>query len=231
MNKQLVGSAVIIMATLATVFLLWQFRSGIWLFLFSLVAAATFRTYIKFFNQQGLSWQVALFFGYGLILTAIGTLLAVLGYFLVIELQQLGNNLAIGYEHILVVWPDGTLLQQALATRLPPSATVYESLLGPGEASLVQRLTGLTSSLTENIAYLVIVFVLSIYWAADRIRFERLWLSLIPIEYRARARSIWRLVQPRPGWLWLTPFWFFGCWNGLSSHVFSTASASAACSW
>ncbi|HMQ50888.1 MAG TPA: AI-2E family transporter [Anaerolineae bacterium] len=197
--RKLLWSVTIVMATLATVFVLWQFRSAAWLFLFSLVAAATFRPYIQFFNQQGYSWQVALFFGYGLILTGMGVLAAIFGYFLIVELQQLSNDLAIGYEHILVVWPEGTMLQQAVANRLPPSATVYESLLGREDASIIQTLTGVTSSLTEMIAYVVIVIVLSIYWAADQVRFERLWLSLIPIEYRARARAIWREVETNVG--------------------------------
>ncbi|MCZ7672142.1 MAG: AI-2E family transporter [Chloroflexi bacterium] len=41
---------------------------------------------------------------------------------------------------------------------------------------------------------LVILF-LSLYWSLDRVRFERLWLSLLPPEQRARARDIWQTIE------------------------------------
>jgi predicted PurR-regulated permease PerM len=41
--------------------------------------------------------------------------------------------------------------------------------------------------------------VLSLYWSIDHVRFERLWLSLLPVESRARARDIWFAVEAGVG--------------------------------
>jgi putative permease len=44
-----------------------------------------------------------------------------------------------------------------------------------------------------------IILVLSVYWSADRVHFERLWLSLLPAERRAHARRIWRELEQGVG--------------------------------
>ncbi len=197
--KRLAWFTGVVLATLTAVLLLWHFRSAIWLFLFSLAAAAAFRPPIKFLTRQGIPWRLALLLVYGFSLALVGGLLALLSLFLLTELQQLANNLAIGYEHIMVMWPDGTTLQRAVAARLPPSETIYEALVGSQGFTFIQTVIGLTSNLVENIAYLVIIVVLSIYWTADQVRFERLWLSLTPVEYRAQARDIWRDIETSVG--------------------------------
>jgi predicted PurR-regulated permease PerM len=43
------------------------------------------------------------------------------------------------------------------------------------------------------------ILVLSVYWTTDRVRFERLWLSLLPVEHRAQARDIWRDIDSNIG--------------------------------
>jgi predicted PurR-regulated permease PerM len=40
-----------------------------------------------------------------------------------------------------------------------------------------------------------LVLVLSMYWSADQVRFERLWLSLLQARNRVPARNIWRSVE------------------------------------
>jgi predicted PurR-regulated permease PerM len=54
---------------------------------------------------------------------------------------------------------------------------------------------GFTVSFLEVASYLGMILVLSVYWTADRVHFERLWLSLLPVDYRGRARSIWREIE------------------------------------
>jgi hypothetical protein len=44
----------------------------------------------------------------------------------------------------------------------------------------------------DGISHLLLILVLSLYWSSDQVRFERLWLSLLRSEQRARARTIWR---------------------------------------
>ena len=189
----------IIWGTLAVLFLLWEFRSAVWIFLFSLAAAATFRPPIKQLTKRGLSLSMALLLVYGAVVLVVGGLLIVVSFNLLTELQDLANRFAIGYQHIEVVWPEGTPLQQAVASRLPTSDTLYDSIMGDNGLSTLPSVLEITSNLAENLTYLVIVLFLGIYWTVDQVRFERLLLSLIPIENRAPAREMWRQIEKNVG--------------------------------
>jgi predicted PurR-regulated permease PerM len=53
--------------------------------------------------------------------------------------------------------------------------------------------------LINAVINLVFVLVLSIYWNVDRVRFERLWLSLLPVEQRRRVRDAWHDIETEIG--------------------------------
>ncbi|MCB0167962.1 MAG: AI-2E family transporter [Anaerolineae bacterium] len=189
----------IVLGTLAVLFLLWEFRSAVWIFLFSLAAAAAFRPPIKQLTKRGLSLSVALLLVYGAVVLVVGGLLIVVSFNLLTELQDLANQFAIGYEHVVVVWPEGTPFQQAIAARLPTSDTLYDSLMGDNGLSALPSVLEVTSNVAENLTYLIIVLFLGIYWTVDQVRFERLLLSLIPVENRAPAREVWRQIETNVG--------------------------------
>lgn len=191
-------SIVIVLVVLAAVFVLWQFRYVVWLFLISIVTAATFRPYIQFFSRRGLSRKAALSLGYGVVLLGLMLFLGVWLYLLLKELPLFANDLTKGYETLYRAWPEGTAFQKSLAEGLPPTETIYTTVFGE-DASTLLRLTDLTSLLTQNIGYIVIMLSLSIYWTADQAQFERLWLSFIPVGHRPRAREIWREVETSVG--------------------------------
>jgi predicted PurR-regulated permease PerM len=126
----------------------------------------------------------------------IGGLLTFIILSLLSELQQLANTFAVGYEHILLIWPEqGGPLQQAVAARLPTSDTFYEALSGGEEFSNLPTMLEIIYNITENVAYFIVVIILSMYWTVDQVRFERLWLSLLSIKYRAPARELWRKIE------------------------------------
>ncbi|MEZ4620432.1 MAG: AI-2E family transporter [Caldilineaceae bacterium] len=66
-------------------------------------------------------------------------------------------------------------------------------------AELAQTAVSFTQSLTNIASQLLLRSFLSIYWTADRLRFERLWLSLLPTEQRIHARAIWRRLEDGVG--------------------------------
>ena len=47
----------------------------------------------------------------------------------------------------------------------------------------------------DSFSKLALILVLSIYLSIDYIRFERLWLSLLPVKQRERARSVWHALE------------------------------------
>lgn len=189
MMSRLARTTAIVLATLAGAFLLWEFRSAVWLVLFSLAVAATFRDPLIQLIERGFPLKVALALVYGVGLLLIGGLLFLLAFLSVEDLPQFGNDVAIGYERVRVVWPEGLPLQRTIAAQLPPSSAIHETLVGEEGLLNIQTMSGFTFSFTEVLAYLLVVVALSIYWIADHIRFERLWLSLVPVEYRAQAEQ------------------------------------------
>ena len=197
--KQLARFTAIVLATLATLFLLWQFRSAVWVFLFSLAAAATLRPPIRFLTKRGFPLSIALLLVYSLGLIGMGALLTITILLLSSELQQLANTFAVGYEHILLVWPDQGPVQQAVAARLPASEVFYQALSGGDEFSNLPTMVEIISTIFENIAYFIIIIILGMYWTVDQVRFERLWLSLLPVRHRGPARELGRKIEPDVG--------------------------------
>jgi predicted PurR-regulated permease PerM len=78
---------------------------------------------------------------------------------------------------------------------MPSSSELYERLSGDQRAEMLQAVVGVTGGIASFLGNISIVMILSLYWSADRIHFERLWLSLIPVSGRIRARSSWRAIE------------------------------------
>lgn len=197
--KRIAWVATIVLATLAVLFLLWEFRIGVWVFLFSLAAAATFRPPIKALTERGFSMRMALLLVYGGGLIFIGAVLTIVSLLLLTELEQAANAFAIQYERILVLWPEGAPWQQTVVTYLPESSVLFEQLLGGSSLSALPTMLDIMYSILQNMAYLIIIVFLGIYWTVDQARFERLWLSLLTVEYRGPAREIWRQIEMNVG--------------------------------
>jgi predicted PurR-regulated permease PerM len=49
------------------------------------------------------------------------------------------------------------------------------------------------------LGYFAIVLVLSIYWSADQLRFERISVNLFPVDMRPKALHIWRAIEKGVG--------------------------------
>lgn len=63
----------------------------------------------------------------------------------------------------------------------------------------VHTLLGVTWGFFGTILNVLIIVVLSLYWSIDRIHFERLWLSLLGVGTRQRARDTWRAIEQATG--------------------------------
>jgi predicted PurR-regulated permease PerM len=198
--KRLVWYTATVLATLTILVLLWQFRQALVLFLLSLATAAAFRPLIEFFTRRKIPRSIALFLSYFLVVGLILLLLFLVSGPLIRELERASNNFSLFYERIMVSWPEtGTALQRTLAEQLPPPEELYTGLSGAQGTAALQALLGVTASVSSFFGNLGIILILSLYWSADNIRFERLWLSLIPVEQRTRAREIWRSIEQSMG--------------------------------
>jgi predicted PurR-regulated permease PerM len=120
----------IVLATLTGLFILWQFREALLLFLLSLAIAAAFRPLIDFFTSQRLPHGIALLLSYLLILGLTVGILALIGGPLLRDIEQATNEFITTYERIRLNWPESEILfQQMLANQLPPSQELFGSLV------------------------------------------------------------------------------------------------------
>jgi putative permease len=197
--KHLVRYSVIALLTLAVLVVLWEFREAIVFFLFSLVIGAVFRPLVERLVNRGIPRVLAIFLNYfaviGMIILVIYLVSAPVGR----ELQHATDNFAVAYTRIQRDWAEGNPIQQAVVAPMPPIDDFYQGIAGDSGAGLLQAVVGIASNLFEIGSAIVIITALSMYWSADRVYFERLWLSLLPAGHRVRARSVWREIEYRVG--------------------------------
>ena len=197
--KRLVISTIVVLTTLGALILVWQFRLALGLFVLSLVVAAAVRPAADFWVQRGLPRGLAILLTYLIGLGLLGGLFLLISRPLVSELERATNNFVITYERITLTWPEGTSFQQAVASQLPPVEELFQEIAGDRGAMLLQTTLGIAQSFFGLVGQVVIVLVLSIYWSVDRVRSERLWLSVLPAGKRTRAREIWQEIETGVG--------------------------------
>ena len=184
-----------VLATITVLLLLWQFREAVILFLFSLGVAAAVRPLAEMLIQKGVSRSLSILIVYLVFLGTLIALLVAISSLFFNDLQRLSNVFTTTYETIWSTWPKGTQLQQTIVAQLPPPQTLFTDIAGGQGAALFQSLFGFTLATFTLGSQVLAILILSIYWSIDRIHFERLWLSLLPVEGRARAREIWRDIE------------------------------------
>ena len=193
--KRLAWFTLLILATLTTALLFWEFRVAVVLFVLSLAVAASVRPLVDWFAARSLPRGLALLFTYAICVGGVIAPVLILSGPLLANLQQLTKDVISGYEQIQSQWPNGSPLQQSLARQLPAASDVSTAITGPQGGTLLQTVLGLTLGSFDVLGQLLIVLVLSIYWSADQEHFKRLWLSLLPLQARARARAVWQNIE------------------------------------
>ncbi|MCL4861111.1 MAG: AI-2E family transporter, partial [Caldilineaceae bacterium] len=86
-----------------------------------------------------------------------------------------------------------------LVRRLPTTEQVVAWFAQSEEGTLSEGVLRLTQDIGNLFGQAALAVVISIYWSADQLRFERLWLSLLAPDRRARARQFWRRLQADVG--------------------------------
>ncbi len=193
--KQLALSTAIILVTVTAVLLVGELHSVVVLLIISLVIAATLRPLVDWFARRNLPRSLSLLFAYIIFVGFIIALVMTLSAPLFNDVQALTTDVTSGYEQLTKQWPTGTPFQQSLVQQLPAAKDLYEAITGPQGSTLLQGALGFTLGFFDLLSQLLICLVLSIYWSADQEHFKRLWVSLLPVEMRVRAREIWQNIE------------------------------------
>jgi predicted PurR-regulated permease PerM len=197
--KNLVWLTAIVVVTLVGFVALWKLRVVVLVFLFSLWTAAALRPAVDFVDHYVRRRTVALLATYLAGLAILAGLALLAASPLANDLHRLGNDAVSAFEDLTRRWAEGSRMQRRIAERLPVPEHVYKELAGVTGMRALQNLVGFTFNLFGAIVHLIVIVVLSLYWSIDRVHFERLWLSLLSVESRAEARSLWRDMEGEVG--------------------------------
>ena len=115
------------------------------------------------------------------------------------ELVSLSEDLSYIYARLRMQF--GVLAQfgPSMSGWFPTPEQMTTLLTDEPAGELARSLLGAGQNLAGRLGNLALVLILSIYWTADRLRFERLALSLLPVHRRAAARTIWRAIETELG--------------------------------
>jgi putative permease len=185
----------LVCAILFGLVLAWRLADIVLMFVASLVVAAALRAPIDWLTTRGTPRALAMLLVYGAVSAGAAGLVIFLFGALDRELVSLSEDLSFIYAHLRTQF--GVLAQVVPSTsgRLPTPEQMMALITRVRVGELELSLLGAGQTLATRLGNLALVFVLSIYWTADRLRFERLALSLLPVHGRATARKIWRAIE------------------------------------
>jgi putative permease len=197
--KRLAWVTAIVLATLMAVYVVWQFRGVVGLFVLSLAVAAAVRPLHDWLTGWGVPHRLALLLIYLILLGLMVSLIWFVSEPLLAEFQQVVDSGLVAYDRIWAQWPTGNSFQRTVVKWLPPPTNLYETIAGERGAAILTGLLGFTMGFFDILSQFAIVLILSLYWGLDKTHFERLWLSVLPAERRSRASLIWRTIETGVG--------------------------------
>lgn len=197
--KQLAKLTAIVLTTLIALATLWYLRSAVLVFVLGLVLAAALQPIPEKLVAHGwrLTWAIAV--TYVGTVALFGLLLFLIVSPLVDDVQSLGAHLTESYDQLRSPAVEKGRFLRSIAQVLPPRESIEPSLTHGSSANVVRFVLGLSAGLIGLGINFVMALVLSIYWNYDRVHFERLWLSLLSVERRGKAREVWRQIESEIG--------------------------------
>lgn len=190
--KRVALLAFAVFATLAAVFMLWQLRNIVLLFIVSVVVAAMVREPVEFLTRRRVPQGLAMAFIFLIGIFVAAGVSVLLAPALMREVPALMNELVAAFVKIRIQLAAAGRAGQFLLGFLPEPNQVGIVLNAEGAPMPVDAALGATLSVVDAFTQCIVVIVLALYWTADRVTFERLWLSLLPPELRTRAREVLR---------------------------------------
>lgn len=197
--KQVIILSATVLGIISVFVIAWQLISIILLFLASLLVAATARAPIETLTERGVPRSLALLIVFGLFSALAVVLVMLIGTALMEEFELMLTDVTEVYKRLQTGWQSGQRLGPLVAARLPSPEQVALWLTQDYLATMIQTTLGVTQNFMAILSQILIALVLSVYWTADRLRFERLWLSLLPSVKRVRARTTWRALEDGVG--------------------------------
>ena len=211
------------LATLTAVLIMWQLSEIVILFGVSLAVASIVRAPTAALVRRGWRPSLAILAVYVVGIGLPLLLFVALAWRMIPEADLLLQEFITLYARFYSRLRSGSEMTQALSERLRDPNTL-NTLFGDGDGvGAINAFLQTTQSVGAVAGQMLIAVAVSIYWTADQVRFERVWLSLLSPQRRGVARTqcarskrasapicaaSWRRVSPPArSWRWAT-----GCW-------------------
>ncbi len=198
-NKRALTFAAAFSVVALTVFILWQVNEVVIYFLLSLILGAMIRPLADFLKGKSRLQVILSIAALLLFVVALGYLLYLSFMRLSKEVNLMVNTISNLKQWFLPVWLERLGFARTLLELLPPPGELFEIATIDGGKILMPALQNISMNLVTIISGLVVIIFLSIYWTGSQDRFERLWLSLLSVERRQKARLIWRQIDASLG--------------------------------
>ena len=184
--------AALVFAILLGLVLAWRLSDIVLMFVASLVVSATLRAPIEWLAARRVPRGLAILFSYAVVaLSALG-LIVVLYWRLGTELSSISEDLSTIYARLRTQFGVLGQVGPGVFSRFPTPEQLTRLLTDSRVGYMERSLMAAGQNLAGTLGNLALVLILSIYWTADRLRFERLALSLLPVHRRVAARNTWR---------------------------------------
>lgn len=198
--KRLVQITLIIGATLLALALVWVFQPTLALFGGSLAISAALRPLVQRLEQRGLTRGRAILVWYLLLLGGLTVGVLIYGVGITEELRSAAEQLPQAYASAVESWSRGAKWQRDIARGLPDFGTLVSNAAnGGGVAGIGGTVMGVAGGIVNLLIFAFAALSLAYYWLIEAAHFERLWLSLLPVGTRVRARDIWRNAEGAVG--------------------------------
>lgn len=190
----------IVLTTLTVLVILWQFSTAVIMFLLSLALASAFRPIMLNLTARGVNRGLALVITYSIFFVITAALLVIGNGPLITDLQNATDDLVSRYEWLKNIWlqSNNTFLAN-IGAQIPDTKVLYAKITSDGSNAVLGTILGVAQGTFSFLAKVAMIIALSMYWSADHIRFERFWLSLLPVDTRQRARQVWQAVEDGVG--------------------------------
>ena len=197
--KRIALLTAVILLVIAAIAVVWQLHAVVLIFLLSLAIAATLGQPIEYLYSRGWRRGVAIGTVYVLAFGFLLALVAAAGYFVVFELDPLVQDVVRVYGSVQATLLGFANPRTAWVGRLPSTDQIARWWAGDEAAVAMINVATLLTHTGRTVTEFMLSIFLSLYWTADRNRFERLWFSLLPAEQRIRTRMVWRKLEATVG--------------------------------
>lgn len=186
-----------VLLSLSTLWVAWEFRSALLVFLLALTFSSALRPFVKSFEERWESHSVATIVVHLLAVVLIVLPIIAIGPRVIEDTQAVADQALLDIQQ-----PNGAGAEGADSPLSRLVSGIWATAEGLDDEQMTQIATsaiGATSNLLSIASYLGLMWIISLYWSLDEERLERLGFSLLSLKRRRRARYLWHRIWVKAG--------------------------------